>query len=1858
MFGGAFSKLTNIAEIAGAKDEAGVFRLDGDSAPDDTKGNDKEIDDVIDDKGIIDEDDEDPAPFKLDDYDPHGYIYCDKAGTIMKGGKVQLVTAPIGGAIYFATDANGVPIDGRDGVYQFFTNGVPGNYNITYVNPNGFVLSPMVLPQAGSFNPANTDNTAIDKDGVANNIVVLGSLAQADSLINKAPTANPYYLSFTFNPNETTIISHNNIPVSCACVTATVCSDTNGDGAPTPGEPGVNGVTVELYSCVTNNLLQTAITSNGGKYKFSGLLTGNYKLKFYTPSGYSFALNASGQPVGIDNQGNTTCFNLDYTGCQERTACLKACPTITVSPNVTICAGSSATLTAIGGSGTYTWSPATGLSATTGASVTATPSATTTYTITSNSAGCPATATITITVVTPPASNFTVTSNQPSACANTNGSITVNAAGTGLEYSINNGNTWQSANVFSNLASGSYIVKVRNAGSQCSVSYASNPVDLTPASAPNITGATAVNPTNCTTPNGTINIAANGGTSPLQYSINNGATWQVSNLFSGLAAGTYQVKVRNSDASCESSYPSVVLSNNAPVINMVNVVSDCANNNRSITILASGGVSPLEYSINGGTSWTTNNVFANLAPGYYNVAVRNFNGTCVVNYGQQIAMCAFDLAIKNVLAPGQSPIIRLGDVITYKVKIYNQGAIAAKNIVLTSYIPKGMQVVGNNGWTQINDSTATYTYTPTIAAGDSATIMLMTKLVFGSPNTTLKNVVEIKDAQDTNGGHPIDIDSTPDDNRKNDKEINDVTNQNGKTGGDEDDSDTELVTLDNFDPSGYIYCEKTGKIITGGKLKLVSAPAGGDVFFSTDANGNLLDGNSGMYQVFTNGVSGVYAFTYTHPNGYPLSTTCLPQAGAFNPAGKDGDATYDKDGTKNGTIHLGSVANTNGFLADKSCAANKYFLSFMLDKDEKTLIATNNIPVSCAIISGEIKDCKTQAAISGMEVKLYDCNSTTGAPIAIGKTDANGNYVFDGLKTGKYKVQILVAAGQIIQGGKFDQSGASACVDIKFGEMNMDLNACIGACPTINNVLTVQPWCPKNNGVIIIDAVCQGDLEYSIDGGKTYQHLNAFMNLAPGSYTIKVKSAGCEQEYKNVIVLACENDNGGNGKGSVSGKAFKSCSDSGIKGASKGLAGVKVTLTSSTGTSQNATTNAAGLYNFTNVEAGTYTITFDKTTGFDFAKQNQGNDDANDSDVDNTGKTSITVAANQLLDNVDAGYKDIAAPVITFTHPLLVGKKDGETVYMECGFEQVLKATDAKATDNCDANPTMKMEDGIAIVSKECDKDGFLVKMYCGWIATDECGNKSQTWLYIVVRDTQAPTLTGVPANVTISDKDVVPTAPTVVATDKCDKGVKAVFAETKNGNTITRTWTATDNCGNKTSATQTITVKSDNNGTCTISIKPVPVTFSASCAGKDGKAKITPSTYTYKWADGVIGDTRLDLDKGTYVVTATDANGCTAIFDVIVKDGCTFKGLAFAKKGEIRQVACGNPQNEYCLDFDFATFVTDYKLLENNQPYAGKIQPCTMLSHGEYSLAGLINVPLSVQDWTVAGQKVTFNFTDVNDLAAKMNQYDSNGGWKINALDEKVYNDNFDKKRYGDLTIGNVSLGVKWIMQTSSYSVPKGIKLMVSGIGKHEIVLAHKTKSYQDTMRVQFVCTRPETFNVVLDEGDIDGVDIATTELVGAKCTIEQHEINALSNAAEFRHTLRGSESMVMIEGMHVGEKRTMYTMCDEYGICDTAEIRVSVREKIKVEEEVDKYIKVYTGFSPNGDGQNDVFTIKAIEFYPENTLTIFNRWGNEVYQIEGYKNSWRGTYNGKDLPDGTYFYRLEIKGQSPRNGFVEIKR
>ena len=88
---------------------------------------------------------------------------------------------------------------------------------------------------------------------------------------------------------------------------------------------------------------------------------------------------------------------------------------------------------------------------------------------------------------------------------------------------------------------------------------------------------------------------------------------------------------------------------------------------------------------------------------------------------------------------------------------------------------------------------------------------------------------------------------------------------------------------------------------------------------------------------------------------------------------------------------------------------------------------------------------------------------------------------------------------------------------------------------------------------------------------------------------------------------------------------------------------------------------------------------------------------------------------------------------------------------------------------------------------------------------------------------------------------------------------------------------------------------------------------------------------------------------------------------------------------------------------------------------------------------------------------------------------------------------------------------------------------------------------------------------------------------------------------------------------------------------------------------------MEIFTGFSPNNDGVNDFFTIQNIENFPQNSLEVFNRWGNRVYRQENYQNDWDGTFDNLILPDGVYFYLLTITSgdtQDVRSGYLDIVR
>ena len=105
--------------------------------------------------------------------------------------------------------------------------------------------------------------------------------------------------------------------------------------------------------------------------------------------------------------------------------------------------------------------------------------------------------------------------------------------------------------------------------------------------------------------------------------------------------------------------------------------------------------------------------------------------------------------------------------------------------------------------------------------------------------------------------------------------------------------------------------------------------------------------------------------------------------------------------------------------------------------------------------------------------------------------------------------------------------------------------------------------------------------------------------------------------------------------------------------------------------------------------------------------------------------------------------------------------------------------------------------------------------------------------------------------------------------------------------------------------------------------------------------------------------------------------------------------------------------------------------------------------------------------------------------------------------------------------------------------------------------------------------------------------------------------------------------------------------------GCVETDSVRVELIRKLFIP----------SGFTPNGDGTNDTWHFGHTEYYPNIVVQVFDRWGQRVFYSRGYDRAkeWDGTYNGKALPSGTYYFVVRLNddhGTPPLTGPVTIMR
>ena len=211
--------------------------------------------------------------------------------------------------------------------------------------------------------------------------------------------------------------------------------------------------------------------------------------------------------------------------------------------------------------------------------------------------------------------------------------------------------------------------------------------------------------------------------------------------------------------------------------------------------------------------------------------------------------------------------------------------------------------------------------------------------------------------------------------------------------------------------------------------------------------------------------------------------------------------------------------------------------------------------------------------------------------------------------------------------------------------------------------------------------------------------------------------------------------------------------------------------------------------------------------------------------------------------------------------------------------------------------------------------------------------------------------------------------------------------------------------------------------------------------------------------------------------------------------------------------------------------------------------------------------------------------------------------------------------------------------------------KLQGAGIYKLDISDIHgclDSKVFKFPLTLHYIVANPDYARIAWDQNAIIRVmdnDHSSEALLANKVSVIDPPKRGTATV-----NIDGTITYVP-QGKNSGIDKFRYEICDELDLCDSTIVTIDI---------YDRGLQIPEGFSPNGDGLNDVLVFPGLpENHPKSQIYIYTRSGQQVYQSLDYNNDWNGKMSNQELvPTGTYYYVLKITYPETRivKGFIFI--
>jgi len=369
-------------------------------------------------------------------------------------------------------------------------------------------------------------------------------------------------------------------------------------------------------------------------------------------------------------------------------------------------------------------------------------------------------------------------------------------------------------------------------------------------------------------------------------------------------------------------------------------------------------------------------------------------------------------------------------------------------------------------------------------------------------------------------------------------------------------------------------------------------------------------------------------------------------------------------------------------------------------------------------------------------------------------------------------------------------------------------------------------------------------------------------------------------------------------------------------------------------------------------------------------------------------------------------------------------------------------------------------------------------------------------------------------------------------------------------------------------------------------------------------------SPFTYDWTPGnLTTDSIINLCANTYIVTVTDSNNCTASDSVTISEPTLITSTSTQN-----DVSCSS----MC---DGTATVTP----------AGGTGPYTYQWNGNVT----------------PGQAATE--TGLCFGLATVEIFDQNGcsiidSISIGAIDTVFAVASPDDTICVESNVNIYGIATGMVDSVAWYQLPS-----MTQIGSTDTVnITSSTVGFIDYVYTAYgLCSESDTVRITFE-----ALPVAEA---GTDVTIIEGQSTTLSGSGGGTYSWNPGtwlNDSTVANPVATPEVTTTYflTVTSAKGCTDTDSVIVTVLPKITIPD----------GITPNGDGKNDTWVIDLIEEYPDAVVEIYNRWGVLLFHAEDYKQDWAGTYNGEDLPIGTYYYIIELNDEEtePFTGPITVLR